>query len=434
MNIDKGIKLSSFLKKYLGLLFAYAFGLTITGFGFILFYVIYGILSVFEIKGSINNVISFSISLFLVGIYVAYEVAKDAMINSEVIKKQLEKAKEEADIYCEQKKNQADNFFKEAQNELSKVIEDEKIYKPFLAQIYSDYLYYLDLKTSDYLRYKKNPAQKAADEVRIIAKEKRSLNEKLKIMEHQLSVYENAFPWLEEFKEVTVDELSEIVNDTEEHDEYEILKKYLSPEEYKKMSTTEKYQLALDRYKNSNRKTNWQIGIDFERYIGYLYESKGYSIIYNGAIEKLEDMGRDLIATKGNEIVVIQCKYWNKQKTIHEKHIFQLYGTMITLKIDYPKMDIKGEFVTTAKLSEKAFLIAEKLNIKVTEDIKYDKSYPCIKCNISRKDGTKIYHLPFDQQYDKVAIEPKKGERYVETVIEAEKLGFRRAFKWVPER
>lgn len=434
MNIDKGIKLSSFLKKYFSSLFTNAILLTITGIGFILFYIVYGILSVFEIKENINNIISLFIVLFLVGIYVSYEIAKDAMINSEEIKKQLEKAKEEANIYCDKKRNEADNFFQEAQNELGKVIEDEKIYKPFLAQIYSDYLYYLDLKTSNYLRYKKNPAQKAADEVRIIAKEKRNLNEKLKILEHQLSVYENAFPWLEEFKEVTVDELSEIVNDTEEHDEYEVLKKYLSPEEYKKMSTAEKYQLALDRYKNSNRKTNWQIGIDFERYIGYLYESKGFSVIYNGAIEKLEDMGRDLIATKGNEIVVIQCKYWNKQKTIHEKHIFQLYGTMITLKIDYPQMNIKGEFVTTAKLSEKATLIAEKLDIKITEDVKYDKKYPCIKCNVSKKDGTKIYHLPFDQQYDKVIIEQKKGELYVETVFEAEKLGFRRAFKWISEK
>jgi hypothetical protein len=27
-----------------------------------------------------------------------------------------------------------------------------------------------------------------------------------------------------------------------------------------------------------------------------------------------------------------------------------------------------------------------------------------IKCNISKRSGEKIYHLPFDQQYDKVKI------------------------------
>ena len=41
----------------------------------------------------------------------------------------------------------------------------------------------------------------------------------------------------------------------------------------------------------------------------------------------------------------------------------------------------------------------------------------------------KIYHLPFDQQYDRIAIDAGKGECYTATVKEAEKLGFRRAFR-----
>jgi hypothetical protein len=48
---------------------------------------------------------------------------------------------------------------------------------------------------------------------------------------------------------------------------------------------------------------------------------------------------------------------------------------------------------------------------------------------VSLRDGTKIYDLPFDQQYDRTLIE-YKDECYVETVAEAEKLGFRRAFRW----
>jgi len=58
-----------------------------------------------------------------------------------------------------------------------------------------------------------------------------------------------------------------------------------------------------------------------------------------------------------------------------------------------------------------------------------DNGYPCIKCNISQIDGTRIYHLPFDQQYDKVKIEPHKGEFYCTSVKEAEDAGFRRAFR-----
>jgi hypothetical protein len=42
----------------------------------------------------------------------------------------------------------------------------------------------------------------------------------------------------------------------------------------------------------------------------------------------------------------------------------------------------------------------------------------------------KIYHLPFDQQYDRTKIIKSKGEFYAKTVIEAELRGFRRAHRW----
>ena len=59
--------------------------------------------------------------------------------------------------------------------------------------------------------------------------------------------------------------------------------------------------------------------------------------------------------------------------------------------------------------------------------------FPRIKCNIGRDEYgavTKIYHLPMDQQYDNVIIEPDKGEFFAMTVLEAENAGFRRAYKW----
>ena len=50
---------------------------------------------------------------------------------------------------------------------------------------------------------------------------------------------------------------------------------------------------------------------------------------------------------------------------------------------------------------------------------------------ISKRTGEKIYHLPIDQQYDKNLIEEEKNECYIETVNEAEELGFRRAWRWI---
>jgi len=67
------------------------------------------------------------------------------------------------------------------------------------------------------------------------------------------------------------------------------------------------------------------------------------------------------------------------------------------------------------------------LGIRVEQEKPLEK-YPIIKCNISN-DGEKIYHLPFDQQYDKTIIS-KPGEFYAETVKESMDKGFRRAWRW----
>ena len=58
--------------------------------------------------------------------------------------------------------------------------------------------------------------------------------------------------------------------------------------------------------------------------------------------------------------------------------------------------------------------------------------FPRIKCNINGGTGEKIYHLPFDQQYERAIISKERGEFYATTVAEAEKQGFRRAFKHNP--
>ena len=91
--------------------------------------------------------------------------------------------------------------------------------------------------------------------------------------------------------------------------------------------------------------------------------------------------------------------------------------------------DIKPVFITSTKLSDKARKFSEILKITVEEDRALDKNYPMIKCNLS-SNGEKIFHLPFDQQYDKIKIEPEKNEQYVSTVKEAFELGYRRAKRW----
>lgn len=313
-------------------------------------------------------------------------------------------------------------------DEKEKIIVEKSQSYPWLADFYADYLYTYDLELANNLIFKTHPAKKASDDVRRIAKEKRELVAQNKMLEHQLTVYEDLFPWLLDFKELSIEDAAEYAGLVSgEDNEYSALKHWLSPEEYQNLTTKEKYQLALDRYIHKP-KSNWQVGIDYERYIGYLYEQKGYRVKYNGALSGLEDMGRDLIATSGKYIIVIQCKRWAQEKTIHEKHIFQLFGSMVLAEIENPGKIVRGLFVTTTKLSDTAIQCAKHLGIEIVQN-KPMADYPMIKCNIS-KDGEKIYHLPFDQQYDKIMLNPKDGDFYCKTISEAEDKGFRRAWRW----
>jgi hypothetical protein len=134
------------------------------------------------------------------------------------------------------------------------------------------------------------------------------------------------------------------------------------------------------------------------------------------------------LAERNGEIEVIQCKRWATTKTIHEKHIFQLLGTVLAARLEQPDKIVRGTFTTTTTLSDRAREFARLLDIRVEENEPL-ADYPRIKCNISRA-GERIYHLPFDQQYDTTVIEPERGECFVATVAEAEALGFRRAWRW----
>lgn len=306
--------------------------------------------------------------------------------------------------------------------------EDTVQSSPWLARKFTDAVALVDGEVVSHLRAKKNPALKAAEQIREMSREKREILRRSKELEYQLQFYEGLFPWLEEFKTVPADKAAEYVHSTEDG-EYDRVRNWLSPEEYFNLSTIQRNQLALDRYM-SRKKTDWDVGIEYERYIGYLYEISGFRVTYNGATQGLTDMGRDIIASDGMKTLVIQCKRWAKEKEIHEKHIFQLYGSTVLMNLETGGK-CSGVFVTTAHLSVLSRKCAKYLGIEFVEEKAYD-NYPLIKCNVS-KSGEKIYHLPFDQQYDRVQICGKDGAMFVRTVQEAENNGFRRAKRWVPE-
>jgi len=335
--------------------------------------------------------------------------------------------------------------------EIQKIAKQKSMGFPWLAEAYADYFALKDGEIEEYLKHKKHPAYTAAENVKIIKNEKRELIKKNKIISYKIDYFEKLFPWLSELiAENEDDEIPvRIDEDNSESDNNEDrVKDYLTQEEYRSLPSVERNQMALDRYLKNRYKSKWAIGRDYEMYVGHLYEQKGYSIKYTGIIDGFEDLGRDVIATKDDEVCIIQCKRWAHWKKMREKHIFQLFGTTMEYWIknfmDHKKpknfeefskflndKKLRPIFFTSTNLSDKAKEMADALSVEIIENEPIGE-FPRIKCNINNDEfgaKTKIYHLPMDQQYDRTIIGNRVGEFYAFTVKEAEDAGFRRAFR-----
>jgi len=332
-----------------------------------------------------------------------------------------------------------ENILQEDHKAIEILVKEKSQGFPWLAQAYADYFHLQHLKGADYLEHKSHPAPVSAERVREMARERRVIEEKLRIAQGIINYYQDLFPFLEEFlgdideemlKKILSRNIEEPIKEVDEIgiDPVRIYLSSLSEEEYQKLSSVERNQLALDRYW-SRPKNKWQIGRDYERYIGYIYETNGHNVYYQGILEGFDDLGRDLICKKEEQTIIIQCKRWAQHRIIHEKHVNQLYGTVIKYIIDHPNEKVGAILYTTTKLSDRAKEFAKHLSIGIAEEFQLQK-YPSIKCNISRRNSEKIYHLPFDQQYDRTLIEEERNECYVEMVEKAENLGYRRAWRW----
>jgi len=255
---------------------------------------------------------------------------------------------------------------------------------------------------------------------------------------NRIDLYESLAPWLSDYTELTVDELIKAMREDEETKTAaakgeDPVARYVPKAEWRTLSPTERNQLALDRYCDPARKrTPWAAGIAFERYVGYLWEQSGYAVEYQGAVRGREDEGIDLVCENEECVVIVQCKRLSvvKQIPVRENVVAQVFGSaeFYRMSTKTPK-PVRAVLVTTYTLSEEARRFAEHLDVEV-RDFEELKAYPMIKCNVSRGSGEKIYHLPMDQQYDKVVIGDQDGEFYASTVQEAENAGFRRAFRW----
>lgn len=386
--------------------------------------------------------------LGIIGLFIFFGIIswiRDAFADAKLyrtLKPQLDTLESEKEKFAKEKKDTYEH--------IEKITRQRSMGFPWLAEAYADYFALRDDKLADYLTHKRHPAYTAAEAVREIKKEKRELMKQNKVIVYKLHYLEKLFPWISELIAESEDEEIPVRVDGEadENDNEDRVKDFLTPEEYRSLPSVERNQRALDRYLKNRNKSKWAIGRDYEMYVGHLFSQKGYSIHYKGIIDGFEDLGRDIIATKGGEVCIIQCKHWAQYKDIHEKHIFQLFGTTMEYWIRYfggargqksfeafshllNEHRLRPIFFTSTTLSPKAKEMAQALSVEVVES-KPLGEFPRIKCNINVGETgqkTKIYHLPMDQQYDRTIIGNQDGEFYAFTVKEAEDAGFRRAFK-----
>jgi DUF2075 family protein len=324
----------------------------------------------------------------------------------------------------------------EQEKGINQLAKERQIGFPWLARAYEEFFKLQDRSIVDFLQYKKHSAVSASLIVKEQSRLRREAEREKKTAQYLVEYYEHIAPFLLDLKEevdIASEQERELLKEYSEEELQDAATYYLTKEEYRKLPTVERNQMALDRFWK-RPKSNWLIGRLYERYVGYLYEKDGYDVDYVGIFKGFEDLGRDLICKKGNDFIIIQCKNWSQFRKIYEKYIFQFFGTVFQYKDENLDRKVQAVFYTSTQLSDLARRFAQELKIDLKENFKFDKTYPVIKCNVSMVDGTKIYHLPFDQQYDKTKIEKSRGEFYCATVKEAEEAGFRRAFRYRPTK
>ncbi len=329
--------------------------------------------------------------------------------------------------------------YRQYSRKLDELKENSALFPPVANQIESYIFNNYDAVIDRYLRTKPRPAFKAAEQIKEANSKKRQAIKDLSLALSRIDLYESIAPWLVEYEDVSVRDLIEALHNEKEEREAidqsgeDATRRYISRAEWNKLPRAKRNQLALDRYLSPDRKrSSWSAGILYERFIGYTYEKHGYKVEYYGATKGRADLGIDLVAENDDKILVIQCKRLSKEKglPVRENTIAQIYGSAQFYKMNNnPQKTVKPVIVTTYKLSPEAHNFANYLGVEVRENVELEP-YPLIKCNISKKNREKIYHLPMDQMYDKTVVEPERGELYALTVEEAEKAGFRRAFRW----
>lgn len=167
--------------------------------------------------------------------------------------------------------------------------------------------------------------------------------------------------------------------------------------------------------------TGQHIGQMFEHSIGWQLVLDGWEVDLYGARMGRDDLGRDIIASKPGRRLIAQCKYTSGP--IAAATVYYLFGTAIDWKREHNFtgwLDIA--FFSHSEFMPEARVAAKRLNISLHECYPFHP-FPAVKCHLNR-DGRRLYHLPWQQNYRRTLINPKNGDCLTWWVREAVELGY----------
>ena len=114
---------------------------------------------------------------------------------------------------------------------------------------------------------------------------------------------------------------------------------------------------------NHNKKK----GIEYELFIGHIYENYGYAVEYNGIQKGGRDGGIDLICHSKRYTILVQCKcYEASNSNIGVNDIYKFYGAFRHYAIKHPKEVVQGAFWTSREIDENAKVFEAAVELGIT--------------------------------------------------------------------
>jgi len=132
----------------------------------------------------------------------------------------------------------------------------------------------------------------------------------------------------------------------------------------------------------------------YEKFVGQVYESEGYEVIYQGLNKGLTDRGIDLIVTKDKYTSFIQCKFSRNSKKINKQRVEWILYKSSQIIFDYYKLSgRKPSFILIVHSIDESFSKLKRKDIN-PEYLSSKVTYPLVK-----------YFLDHNHRQDKVKLE-----------------------------